>query len=379
MVLDVATLPEDPKLLKDVIKTLLEDNQRLEERLHVLERSLFGKKSERIVSEQMLVPFGDLPVPPPPPPDPPPAPPSSPPGEKKGHGRKPLPAHLRRKRTTYDVPEGERRCKVCQAALIKIAEQIVERLEREPATFIVEQIAKAVYACTKCHGCVIVAEAPSGPIEKGLGGAGAIAHVVVGKYADHLPLERQSEMYAREGVDLSPSTLGEWIGVAADLLTPIRDVMAEEILRSRKLHFDETTLRIMEPGRGETRRGSISVYIGDDEHPHVVYRFSPNESKSVVYEVLDRYRGYVHADAAPGYDKLYKSKERIEVACWAHTRRKFFEAISTEPVIGRAAIAWIGRLYEVENTVRGRSPAEIKDARQERARPVLVEVEPWLR
>lgn len=380
--MDVAALPEDPKLLKDVIKTLLEDNQRLEERLHILERTLFGRKSERIVSEQLLMPFAEVPAATPTPsaaPDPPPAPPSTPPREKNGHGRKPLPPHLERKRIEHDVPEGERRCKVCQAALTRIAEQIVERYEREPATFIVEQIVKAVYACTKCHGCVIVAEAPSGPIEKGLGGAGAIAHVVVGKYADHLPLERQSEMYAREGVALSPSTLGEWVGVAADLLAPIRDAMAEDLLRSPKLHFDETTLRVMEPGRGETRRGSIAVYIGDDEHPHVVYRFSPNESKSAVYEFLERYRGYVHADAAPGYDNLYKSKERIEVACWSHTRRKFFDATSTEPVIGRAATAWIRRLYDVEDAVRGRPPDEIKDVRQERAKPVLVEFEPWLR
>ena len=384
---DVDTLPDDPKLLKSVLRAVLEDNRKLEDELALLKRAQFGRKSERIVNEQLLMPFAPIPSPPPPP-EPPAGPegasdtapaPSGPTRKKNGHGRRPLPSHLERKGIDCDIPEGEKTCPHCHEKLKKIAEQIVERLEREPATLVVQQFIKAVYACVNCHECVKVAETPSAPIEKGLAGPGLLAQTIVNKYADHLPLERQSSIYAREGVELAPSTLGEWIGVSADLLKPIVDELELEVRRSKVIHFDETRIRVMEPGRGETRPAGIAAYIGDDEHPGVVYRFSPNLSKDDLYAFLGSFEGFLQADADRGYDKLYTPGKRIEAACWAHARRQFFDSIPTDPVNARGAIAWIRTLYDVEDVSRGRPPNEILALRQERALPVLVKFEPWLK
>jgi hypothetical protein len=225
---------------------------------------------------------------------------------------------------------------------------------------------------------------PSMPIERGRPGAGLLAHVLVSKYADHLPLYRQSGIYARHGVDLARSTLADWVGRSALLLSPLVDALERHVMGGPTLHADDTPVPVLAPGAGRTRTGRLWTYVRDERGhggeapPAVLFRYAPDRKGERPAEHLARFRGDLHADGYAGFDRLYG--ERIaEVACWAHVRRKFYDVhAATGSATAREALDHIAGLYAVEQDVRGRPPDERRRERQARAGPLLDRLRRWL-
>ena len=254
-----------------------------------------------------------------------------------------------------------------------LGEDTSEMLEYVPASFRVVRHIRPKLACSRCDRIVQVA-APSRPIAQGLAGPGLLAHVLVAKYADHLPLYRQSEIGAREGMNLERSTLADWVGGASALLRPLVEALARETLGADKLHTDDTTVPVLAPGHGRTRTGRLWVYVRDDRPagdgapPAVLFRYSADRKGERPQDHLKDFRGFLQADAYAGYNKLYG----IEVACWAHARRKFHDVyVDKGSGLAREALDRIGALYDVEAAIRGHAPADRRDVRQARAGLVL--------
>jgi len=301
--------------------------------------------------------------------------------KRKGHGRKPLPVSLERRRVVYDLGEGERRCPQCQADLKRIGEEISERLEYVPASFHVIEEACQKYACG--HGCTVVtATKPMQPIEKGLPGPGLLAQVAVSKYSDHLPLYRQEGIYQRHGVELSRKTMGGWMRQCAELVTPLYELMKQEVLISKVVQTDDTPVNVLDPELPRTRTGRIWTYVGDDERPYTVYDYTPNRSRAGPDAFLKQFRGFLQADAYSGYDEFFNDSDRgmTEVACWAHARRKFYEAQSSDVMRSTVLMAYIRLLYDVEREARdGKLSAEDHRAlRQAKSRPILDDIKTYL-
>jgi len=236
------------------------------------------------------------------------------------HGRAKLPTHLPLERVVLRPSEEERRCTCCGAEMHEIGEETSERLDYRPASLIRVQTARIKYAC-KCEcGGVVIADVPDAVIDRGLALPGLLAHVVVSKYADHLPLNRLEQMFARDGVALSRSTLSDWIAHVADLLSPISAAMGRAAISAHRIHTDDTGIAIQ--ASGKTQKGHVWVYVADDEH--VVFRFTPRRKSDGPREFLKGFTGYVQADAANLYDKLFGDGgahgTAIEVGCWAHYR-----------------------------------------------------------
>ena len=234
------------------------------------------------------------------------------------------------------------------------------------------------YACKACQANVVIAQRLPEPIEKGLPGSGLLAHVIVSKYSDHLPLYRQEGIFRRHGVELSRQTMCDWMAISAELLEPIVKEMHREILKSRVIQTDDTTVPVLDRSLGKTRTGRLWDYLGDRDHPHVVYDYTPDRSAEGPLRMLEGYEGYLQADAYSAYDSLYASKKIIEVGCWAHARRKFYDARTSDPVRSHVAMAMIQRLYRVEKDAKDLDDAVRRALRQERSKPVLKEIETWL-
>lgn len=343
MTIDLASLATDVpflhQMVRDFAAVLQERDARiheLEHQLAVLRRSHFGRRSERLDPNQLLL-FGEVAEAPAPPRPPAPAPRPKP---KKGHGRRPLPEHLPRERVEHDVPPAERSCAKCGAELVKIGEEVSRQLDYVPASFVVIEHARIKYACKHCEETVVLAPLPPQAIEKGLPGPGLLAHVLVSKYDDHLPLYRQSETYARQGVDLDRSTLCGWVRDAAWQLTPLVRAMTNEVLASKVIHTDDTPVPVQDRlRRGSSRTGRLWVYRGDAAHPSTVFHYTPDRKRDGPAGFLGGYQGYLRADAFSGYDAIYAGEAVIEVACWAHARRKFFDAQTTDSARATAALA----------------------------------------
>ena len=383
MRVDLDKLPNDLAFLKQMVremagalKDLQQRNKHLEHQLALLRRHQFGRRSEKVDSAQLLLAFAQLQGLEPPAPPPPPKKPAS-----NGHGRKPLPEDLPRERVEHDVPPEGKQCGKCGAELEKIGEEVSRQLDYVPASFIVREHVRAKYACKSCEETVVLAPLPPQPIEKGLPGPGLLAHVLVSKYADHLPLYRQEGIYRRQGVELSRSTLCDWVRDCATLLGPIVRAMTRELLASKKIHTDDTPVPVQDRLRAKrTRTGRLWVYLGDRDHPYTVYDYTPSRKRDGPVRFLGDYKGYLQADAFAGYDAIYAGKEVIEVACWAHARRKFYDALTTDRERGHAALAFIGQLYTVEREARERGlDTEARCAlRNERSWPVLESFRRWL-
>jgi hypothetical protein len=227
--------------------------------------------------------------------------------------------------------------------------------------------------------------APSLPIERGRPGPGLLAQVIVAKYADHLPLYRQSEIYARSGVDLHRSTLAAWVGRASWLLQPLGEALGRHVLAAGKLHGDDTPVPVLDPGRGRTKTGRLWVYLRDDRNwgnkspPAALFRYSPDRKGVRPEAHLAGFKGYLQADAYAGYDRLYQGGGIIEVGCWAHARRKVFEVHETTgSPIAAQALARIGALYAIEQQIRGKPPDQRLARRRKEAAPLLAELKVWL-
>jgi transposase len=296
--------------------------------------------------------------------------------------RKPLPEDLPREVVTH-LPT-HNCCPDCGGALRQFGEDISEQLERIPATFKVIRHVRPKFSCAACES-VVEAPAPARPIDRGLPGPELLAHVLVSKYADHLPLYRQSQIYAREGVDLDRSTLAGWVGAASELLTPLVDEIRKHVISAAKIHADDTPVPVLAPGNGKTKTGRLWTYVRDDRPagssaaPAVWFAYSEDRKGEHPRRHLKDFKGALQADAYSGFHHLYGDGAIYEVACWAHTRRKFHDihVVHASPTTTEA-LARIGALYAIEDQVRGR-PAELRcSVRQTRARPLLDELRNWM-
>jgi transposase len=295
--------------------------------------------------------------------------------------RKPLPEHLEREVITH-VP-GRDCCPDCGGQLRQFGEDISEQLEYIPDSFKVIRHVRPKFSCTGCDR-VVEAPAPSRPIERGVAGPGLLAHVIVSKFADHLPLYRQSEIYARQGIEISRSTLAGWVGGASDLVSPLVDAIHKHVLAGRKLHADDTPMPVLSPGNGKTKTGRLWTYVRDDRPageqvaPAVWFAYSEDRKGEHPRQHLKNFAGALQADAYAGFHHLY-GNHIYEAACWANARRKFHEihVVHTSQTTTEA-LARIGALYAIEDEIRGK-PADLRlNIRQSRARPLLDELRTWM-
>jgi transposase len=296
--------------------------------------------------------------------------------------RKPLPEDLPREVVTHLPPHSN--CPDCGGALRQFGEDVSEQLERIPASFKVIRHVRPKFACAGCES-VVEAPAPARPIDRGLPGPDLLAHVLVSKYADHLPLYRQSQIYAREGVDLDRSTLAGWVGAASQLLTPLVDGIKKHVLAASKIHADDTPVPVLAPGNGKTRTGRLWTYVRDDRPagfstaPAVWFAYSEDRKGEHPRRHLKDFKGALQADAYSGFHHLYGDGAIYEVACWAHTRRKFHDIhVAHASPTTTEALARIGTLYGIEEQIRGK-PADLRcSVRQTRSRPLLDELRQWM-
>ena len=295
-----------------------------------------------------------------------------------------LPAHLPRFEVV--VEPQSLACPCCSGALHRIGEDVAERLDIIPAQIRVLVTRRPKYACRSCEEGVVQAPAPARLIEGGLPTEATVAHVVVAKYADHLPLYRQAQIYARQGLKLDRSTLADWTGRAAWMLRPLHKRLMERLKASEKLFADETTAPVLDPGRGRTKTGQLWAYARDDrpwngpDPPGVAYIYAPDRKAERPIAHLAGFQGVLQVDGYAGYRALAEKGQVRLAFCWSHVRRRFYELAAAGPApIASEALKRIGELYAVEAEIRGRSAEERRAARQDRSRPLIDALEPWLR
>jgi transposase len=295
--------------------------------------------------------------------------------------RRPLPEHLPREVHTH-MPDHEA-CPDCGGRLRELGEDAAEMLEYVRACFKVIRHVRPKLSCDACDR-IVQTPAPSRPIDRGLAGPGLLAHVLVAKYADHQPLYRQSEIYAREGIDLDRSTLAGWVGAASELLAPLVEAVRKHVMSATKLHADDTPVPVLAPGNGKTKTGRLWTYVRDDRPcgdptpPAVWFAYSPDRKGEHPRQHLKLYRGALQADAYAGFLHLYEGGRIVEAACWAHARRKFHEIHIAHPSPTTSeAIERIAALYAIEAEIRGSTPEIRKAIRQARARSLIDSMHAW--
>src|SRR3984957_11690655 len=296
--------------------------------------------------------------------------------------RRPLPAHLSREVRTH-LPK-QQACPDCGGELRKLGEDVSEVLERIPSRFQVIRHVRVKLACVCCDG-IVQAAAPSRPIERGIAGPGLLAHVLVSKYADHLPLYRQSEIYAREGVELDRSTLADWVGGTSRLFEPLLEALRRHVMSAQKLHADDTPVPVLAPGLGRTKTGRLWTYVrddrpaGDQTPPAVWFAYSPDRKGEHPKAHLNQFTGTLQADGYAGFDQIYEAGRIQEAACWAHVRRKFYDLqVAHKSPVAAEALERIGALYAIEKEIQGRSAEERRAIRDLRSRPLLGSLKQWL-
>lgn len=392
MALDLAALPNDVDVLRAIVaaqaaELAAKDSLIAALRLQLarLRRMQFGRSSERLRAEieQLELALEDLEAE---------APgagedaPAADAGEatKPARGkpaRRPLPDHLPREVVEHAAPDA---CPACGGSLRSLGEDVTEILDWVPGRFRVVRHVRPKCSCRQCEA-IAQASAPSLPIRRGRAGAGLLAHVLVSKYADHLPLYRQAEILARDGVELNRSTLADWVGQCAALLRPLVDALERHVMAGGVLHADDTPVPVLAPGTGKTRTGRLWAYVRDERPwgspvpPAVFYRYSPDRKGEHPRTHLRDFRGVLQADGYAGFDGLYEGARVVEAACWAHVRRKFFDihAAGNAP-LATEAVRRIALLYEIERDIMGRLSDQRASIRQARAGPVLEELHAWL-
>jgi transposase len=379
----IATLQRDydhlRRMNEELLGTLHERDREVESlrsRLDQLLRRIYGPRSERIHPDQPLL-FdapAEAPSSPPPPADEP-APAARPNGR---HGRRKLPRDLPRTRVEHDLTEAEKLCPCCGDARVRFGEHSRERLDYKPASFFIVEHVQAKYVCRRCAGELVTAPAPAEVLPKSIAGPGLLAHVIVSKYHDHLPLHRLEGILARHGVPLARSTLMDWMAGCAAALAPLYLAMSDRVRQSNVIHTDDTPVTTLDPDHPQGRKtGRVWVYLGDRDHPYTVYDATANRRRDGPIAFLQGFRGYLQADAFGGYDGLYV-RGMTEVACWAHARRKFFEAKDSDAVRAHEALARIRALYDIEVRAKNLAPAERATLRQAEAQPLLTAFGQWL-
>jgi transposase len=260
------------------------------------------------------------------------------------------------------------------------AAEETQQYDYKPADVFVIVHQRVKYACKCCQGQVAIAAKPAPPIERGLPGPGLLAQIVVDKHQDHLPLYRSEGRFARLGVTLPRSTMCDWMAACATLLTPLWQALRQLVLQSKVLHTDDTTVPVRDESQSTHRYGRLWDYIGDADHPGVVFDYTSTHARDGPVAFLKDFQGYLQADAFAGYDGIYTGSNGtiIEVACWAHARNKYKDAQGTDPERALAAKAWVRKLYDVEDEAKEWSSAERLRLRQEKSRPLLTSLRQWL-
>ena len=337
MQIDLANLPTDTEALQALVRSLAGDVkskglliEQLKAQIARLKRMQFGKSSEKIDHEieQLELQLDEL-------------------QEDEGNAaakspailqaltteisekpyRKPLPDHLPREE---ELHEPSCTCPNCGGAMRKLGEDVTEILEYVPSSFKVIRHVRPKLSCRACE-TIVQNPMPSLPIERGRPGPGLLAHVLVSKYADHLPLYRQSSIYAREGVDLERSTLADWVGRSVALLDPLIEALRKDVLASDVLHGDDTPVPVLSPGLGKTKTGRLWTYVrdgrphGSNESPAAVFFYSADRKGEHPQSHLKSFKGILHADGYAGFNAIFETGHVSEAACWAHARRKFFD------------------------------------------------------
>lgn len=307
---------------------------------------------------------------------------------RKGHGRRRLPSDLPRTKVIHDLPEAQKPCPCCGQLRHVISQEISEQLDYVPANLNVIEHVRLTYACRHCEQQVAeggpqieTAAKPLSPIEKGLAAPGLLSYVVVSKYGDHLPLYRLENILQRHEVQIARSTMCGWMAQCAALLRPLHELMIREVRASKVIHTDDTPVEVLEPGRGRTRTGRFWVYVGDANHPLTVFDYTPSRSRDGPRAFLKDWSGFLQADAFGGYDGIYAGQvggQVTEVACWAHARRKFYEARTSDAAMSAQALAYIRLLYDVEKETKGLPAARRQALRQEHSAPRLEQFGQWL-
>jgi transposase len=358
---------------------LKEEHAEALETLALLRRYLFGPRRERCSDDPDQGHLFDLPI------EPEPEPRATPPADDAASPR-PRPArtprrarfeHLPHIRIEHDLTEAEKTCSCCGAPKVRIGEDESRALEYIPARLEVHVHVLPKYACSRCRDGVASPPVPPKPTPGGMAGPGLVAFVVVSKFADHLPLYRLEDILTRHGVYLSRSTLCDWVRDAATVLEPLAGLQKALVLQSPVIWTDDTPVTVLggeEPG---SSTGRFWAYIGDDGHPYTVYDFTMSRSRDGPAAFLSGYRGFLQADAYGGYDGIFLGSDGgiCEVACWAHARRKFFDARSNAPRQANEVLEWIRQLYDIEDRAMGWSAEERRALRQREAVPILDRIE----
>lgn len=310
---------------------------------------------------------------------------SSPPDRKKS-ARRALPAHLPCREVVH---EPSCTCPTCGGEMRKVGEDVTQVLDYVPGHF---EVVKHIRPALSCRRCESMAQSPMPtlPIERGLPGAGLLAHILISKYCDHLPLYRQSGIYARDGVDLDRAIMAAWVGKITALAAPLVEAAAAHVMAAAKLHADDTPVPVLAPGTGKTKTGRLWVYLRDERPyagqgpPAVVYRYSPDRRGEHPRAHLAAFHGFLQADGYSGFGPLYKTANGqpatvSEVACWAHVRRQFYDihVASNAPIAGET-LQRIGQLFDIERAAMGRSPEQRRLLRQSSARPLVDDLAAFL-
>jgi transposase len=343
------------------------------EELSALKRWIYGRRTEKLVegegqrhlfdleslspSAPMLGLTPELP-----------SPPTAPRRRRRELDFDKLPHH----RHEPDLSEADKQCSGCGRAKDRIGQDESRVLEYVPAKLEVHVYVRPKYACRYCQDGVVSPPPPVRPIARGIAGPGLIAQIVVAKFGDHLPLYRQEDFFTRHGLHIARSTQCDWVQAAAELLRPLYERQKELLLQSPVLWTDDTPVTVLSPGQAGSRTGRFWTYIAD-EYPYSVYEFTESRARDGPASFLRGFEGYLHADAYSGYDQIYLgSNDAIrEVACWAHARRKFFDAIHSSPRDAHQILEWIRQLYDVEEQARALSVDARREVRVAAAVPVL--------
>jgi transposase len=373
--------------LRGVVAELRKQVEAQQAHIHRLVKMTFGRGGERVegptLFDGMELPEAETPLPVEP--STPEATPDAPPAAKrKGHGRRRKPADLPRRREEIDLTTAEKVCTCCGTAKIRIGQTTSERLDYQPMALFVRELVRPTYACRSCESLgldpqISKADLLPEPIPRSGIGSGLLAHVIVSKLVDHLPLHRQESILARHGWDVRRSTLCDHLRACGHLLTPLYDLMHRRLLQSFAIHADDTPLVLLRPRRA----GYAWVYLGDARNPYTLFDLTPGRSQTFPQRFLDGYKGFVHADAYDGYNAVHNGVRHL--GCWMHARRYFVEAEPTDP---RAveALAFVRTLYAVEREIKvvRDTPggtfidADVVQVRRARAGPILAAFADWL-
>lgn len=387
MAMTADQLPDDPNALKAMVLARDAENARLIQIIKELQRHRFGRRAETLPEDQLLLGLEE-------------AEQIEAAGEEENEQASPaerlariakrrtnrgaLPPHLPRIEMVVDIEDHA--CPCCRSGLHRIGEDVSERLDIVPAQLRVIVVRRPKYACRACEDVVVQAPAPARLIEGGLPTEATVAQVLVSKYADHLPLYRQAQIYARQGINLDRSTLADWVGRAAWHLRPVHARLLGKLKASPKLFADETTAPVLDPGRGKTKTGQLWTYARDDwpwdgaDPPGVAYVYAPDRKAERPIAHLAGFTGILQVDGYGGYRVLAEKSGVTLAFCWAHVRRRFYELAAAGPApIASEALKRIAELYKIEDAIRGRPADERRAVRQEKTVAIIADLEPWLR